>query len=491
MKRRAFLQTSLAAAIAPWTRIVTAADVPDALRIYRRDGSSTKLSQSEVIDYANQLRGSLLTANDATYDAERAVWNGMIDRKPALIAKCEGAADVLATMRLALEHDLLISVRGGGHSISGKAVCEGGLMIDLSSMNSVRVDQGAKTVRADGGCLEGHIDRELAVFGLGTTGGIVSHTGAAGLTLGGGFGRICRQFGMACDNLVGADIVTGDGEFLHVDAANHADLLWALKGGGGNFGVVTALEYQAYPLDPEIIGGDIVFAWENARDFLRYYGEHGNALPDALNLNPIIVTGEEGKPVVSVECTWSGRHEDAEKVLQPLRSVAKPIADTVAAAPYTSFQKRVDAGNRHGLRLYMKSGFVEEFTDNLIDDVIDSYVPNPMSAVFFMQGSGATSRVSPDETAFPHRNVHCNMMRWNSWFEMESESERQERIADVRANWSELERHTSGYYVNLNEENQSRTNQNYGLNYDRLASIKARHDPTNILHMNANIQPAG
>jgi FAD/FMN-containing dehydrogenase len=362
-------------------------------------------------------------------------------------------------------------------------------MIDLSNMNSVRVDQAARTARADGGCLEGHIDHEAALLGLATTGGIVSHTGAGGLTLGGGFGRLCRKYGMACDNLIGADIVTVDGQFRHVSDEENPDLMWALRGGGSNFGIVTALEYRLHLQDPMVIAGDINFAGDDVRNALLFYAEHGNDMPDELNLNVIVVTVPDVGRVVSFEAVWSGDPGQADAALAPLRSIGKPIVDTVAAVPYARFQARLDNSNRHGARLYMKSSFVNDFKPKLVDEVLDVHRESPIYAIFFMQSGGAVNRRSSADTAFPHRSAHSNMMVWNQWHDMESGAERAARIAEVRDDWARLEKFTHGFYVNLNEEDAARTHTNYGANYERLVKVKNQYDPGNLMRLNANIKP--
>jgi hypothetical protein len=492
MKRRDFCLSALAAGVAGSLpgRYLLASEVlaPD-IPAVTAGGAGITLEGAAVKELAGSLRGPLLLSGDDGYDHARAVWNGMIDRRPALIARCEGAADVSHAMTFARERDLLVAVRGGGHSISGKAVPDGGLMIDMSNMNSVRVDQAAKTARADGGCLEGHIDRESALLGLATTGGIVSHTGAGGLTLGGGFGRLCRKFGMACDNFIGADIVTVDGRLRHVSDEENPDLMWALRGGGSNFGVVTALDYHLHPLNPAVIAGDVRFAWKDARDALMFYAEHGAGMPDELNLNVILMTVPDIGPIVSFEAVWCGDHDKVDAALAPLRSIAKPIADTVAAVPYTTFQARGDNSNRHGARLYMKSSFVNDFTPELVDEVIDVHRKSPIYAIFFIQSGGKVNRLSSSDTAFPHRSAHSNMMVWNQWHELETPDERETRIAEVREDWARLQKFTHGFYVNLNEEDAARTHANYGANYARLVGVKNRYDPTNLMRLNANIKP--
>ena len=491
MKRRDFCRSALAAGVTatlPVQQLYAQAGITD-LAAVTSGGAETTIEGAAVNELADGMRGELLLADDAGYDHARAIWNGMIDKRPALIARCEGASDVSQAITFARERNLLVAIRGGGHSISGKAVCEGGLMIDMSQMNSVRTDRAAMMARADGGCLEGHIDHEATMLGLATTGGVVSHTGAAGLTLGGGFGRLCRKFGMACDNFIGADIVTVDGKLRHVSDDENPELMWALRGGGSNFGVVTALEYRLHEQDPMVIAGDINFAWKDAREALMFYAEHGADMPDEMNLNVILVTVPDVGPVVSFEVTWSGDPAKADEVLKPLRSVAKPIADTVAAVPYARFQSRGDNSNRHGSRLYMKSSFVNDFTSDLVDEVLDVHRASPIYAIYFMQAGGEANRRAPGDTAFPHRSAHSNMMVWNQWKDVETSEQRAERIAEVRADWSRLQKYTHGYYVNLNDEDAVGTHANYGENYSRLVRVKNQYDPSNLLHLNANIEP--
>jgi len=495
MKRREFCQTALTTAVAaalPGHYLLAGQNtsISGNVPAITVSGGETTLEAAAVNDFRNSLRGQLLLNGDDGYDHARAVWNAMINKHPALIARCEGPADVVNSVNFARDNNLRVAVRGGGHSISGKSVCQGGLMIDMSNMNSVRVDTKNSTARADGGCLEGHIDREAALFGMATTGGIVSHTGAAGLTLGGGYGRLCRKYAMACDNLLGVDIVTADGTFRQVNAHDNADLFWALKGGGGNFGVVTALEYQLHEQNPVVTAGDLVFAWKDARNVLSYYAEYGNRMPDEMNMNLTLLTTPDGERRIAIEAVWSGSPDDADKALAKLRGAGKPLADTVKPVRYTHFQTRNDNSNRHGIRQYMKSSMVNDFSADLVDQLIEMYRPDPKANFFFMQAGGAVARVGPTDTAFPHRSAHSNMMRWNKWFEPESGEQRAERIADVKADWAILEPYTHGFYVNLNDDNERKTHANYGPNYDRLVAAKNLYDPTNLFRLNANIKPA-
>jgi len=497
VKRREFLRSGMATAVAtaiPLQPLFAAGlpflnSVAGSVAATTGMGKDTILSQAQVDELGASLRGRLLLADDSGYDHARAVWNAMIDKRPALIAQCEGATDVVNAINFARDNSLRLAVRGGGHSISGKSVCEGGLMIDMSKMNTVRVDRNAMTARADGGCLEGQIDREASLLGMATTGGIVSHTGAAGLTLGGGYGRLCRKFGMACDNLLGADIVTADGKFRHVSVEENPDLLWALKGGGGNFGVVTALEYQLHSQSREVIAGDIIFGWKDAKAVLEFYAEQGNDMPDELNMNLAMLTTKDGERRIAIEAVWSGDPGRAEAVLAKIRSAGKPLSDTVQAVKYTQFQRRGDNSNRHGVRQYMKSSMVNDFSQELVNNLIEIYRPNPMAKFFFMQAGGAVARVKPTDTAFPHRSAHCNMMRLNAWFDAETSDQKRQRIADVRTAWKHVERFTQGFYVNLNDDSELKTHANYGPNYARLVAAKNKYDPGNLLRLNANIQP--
>lgn len=468
---------------------LTSANVPARIDAVSLDGSELSLERAAVIELAERMRGDLLVASSKGYDAARKVWNGMIDRSPALIARCAQASDVAAALSFAAERSLLVAVRAGGHSISGKGVCDRGLMIDLAAMNRVSVDRASSTARAQGGALEGDIDAATAPFALATTGGVVSHTGAGGLTLGGGFGRLCRRHGLACDNLIAAEIVTPDGSLRRVSDDQEPELMWALRGGGGNFGVVTALEYRLHEQNPTVIGGDVVFDWRDAKSALGYYAESGNELAEELNINVFLRRVPEIGPAVVVEAMWSGDPAKADAALAPLRRVAKPVTDTIGPVRYTEFQRRLDAANAHGSKQYMKSGFITDFSESLIDEFIDAYRDDPTYAIFLMQSGGAVNQRADDETAFPHRAAHSNVMVWHLWQNAETKDVEERRIAEVRSDWARLVRYTDGYYTNLNEEGARRTRRNYRGNFDRLVDIKRRFDPHNLLRLNTNINP--
>lgn len=493
MRRRTFCKSVLASvstAVLPgYSALASSKHGATEIMAMKKNGESISLERRAIAELSDSLHGELLEKTSDGYHKARQVWNGMINKSPALIARCADAADVANALTFASERQLLVSVRGGGHSISGKGTCEGGLMIDLSKMNSVRIDQSKRFARAGGGCLESHIDHAAASVGLATTGGVVSHTGAGGLTLGGGFGRLCRRFGMACDNFLAADIVTPDGVLRQVDDTTNPDLMWALRGGGGNFGVVTSLGYRLHPMDATILGGDLIFAWRDARRVLAYFAEYGSELPDTLNLNIFLRKTPELGPAVVVEVTWSGQPSKGDAAIAPLRRVAKPVVDTVAPRRYIQFQKRLDTANAHGVHQYMKSGLVTNFSEELVEELIDVYRPEPTYAIFLMQSGGEVNRRKSDETAFPHRSAHSNLMVWHLWRESVTDEICERRIAEVRRDWSRLVRHTDGYYVNLNDENNLRTHRNYRNNYQRLVTAKNKYDPQNLLSLNANIQP--
>jgi len=460
--------------------------VTTAVRAVTADGKEISLEPAALHDLNGSLRGPMLMPGNVGYDDARKVWNAMIDKHPALIVQCEGVTDVAEAVNFAREHDLLVSVRGGGHSISGKSVCEDGMMIDMSQLNTVRADPKTRTARVDGGCLEGHIDHESQQFGLVTTAGIVSHTGAAGLTLGGGFGRVCRHFGMACDNVLSIDIVTPDGRWRHASPEENAELFWALRGGGGNFGVATAFEFQLHPMDTTVIAGDIVWSDKDVRRVLEFYGEKGDGMPDATNMNLTVMGTPEGERVVSIEVVWSGAHDKAEAALAPLRELGQPIADTIVPVKYADFQQRHDTTNRHGIHSYMKSSFINDMPSDLVDQIMELGRADAPYRIFFMQAGGAVRQLGPSDTAFPHRAAHSNMMVISQW---EGGVDPEANIAAVRSAWARLEPFTSGFYVNLMDDSDKKTMANYGDNYDRLVKVKNQYDPTNLFRLNANIKP--
>ncbi len=492
MKRRTFCGSLLAsAATASWPahRLFAAAPVPGDLPARRLDGAETVLAKADVRDLAGSLRGALLLPGNDAYERARRVWNGMIDRRPALIVEAAGASDVIQAVNFAREHALLTAVRGGGHSTSGQSVCDGGIMLSLANMRGVRVDPRQRRARVEAGALLGDLDREAQFFGLVTTAGTVSHTGAAGLTLGGGFGRLGRRFGLTCDNVESMDIVTADGQYRIASSREHKDLYWALRGGGGNFGVVTSFEYRLHEFDPVIYGGSIVWPFEQAREVLRFFTEFAPEAPRALNTDLALVAPPGRPPLVSVEVCYSGRPGDAERAIAPLRAVGKPVLDQVRPMPYLKLQTGGDAGTAWGQLYYLKSGFVQRFDSDLIEAFVEGFRGDAQrtTIALMQQLGGAIAEVGTEATAFPHRQAVFDLLVLGAWTDA-AESDR--HIAELRATWRGLAPFTRGYYFNTQiGDSQDEVRANYGPNYDRLVAIKTKYDPGNLFRLNANIRP--
>jgi FAD/FMN-containing dehydrogenase len=384
------------------------------------------------------------------------------------------------------ERGLLVAVKGGGHSIPGKSVCEGGMMIDLSSMNSVVVDTENKTAIAGGGALLGHLDTATLAHNMLTTTGVVSHTGVGGFSLGGGLGRVDRKFGLAVDNVLSADLVTADGQLRHVSSDENPDLFWAIRGGGGNFGVATAFEYRLHDFDPTIYGGNIVFPFEQAKDVLLFFAEFSSSLPDEANAELFAVAPADGPKILGVQVVYAGDHAQGEKVFAPLRAFGKPMSDDIALMPYQQMQTGDDGAMRHGLLYYIKSGYLTELTPAAIDDLVGNYEGDYLPIFWTQHLGGQVSRVAPDATAFTHRNVDSNLGMHALWSD---EAESEQRIAGLRKFYAAMEPHMAGFYTNLHDDTVEKTWGNYGRNYPRLAKIKGQFDPDNLFRLNANIKP--
>ncbi|MGB5132978.1 MAG: FAD-binding oxidoreductase [Steroidobacteraceae bacterium] len=489
MKRRQFIGAGLALAAAWPIRgfasvLKGVGDLPAKTLV----GGDVVLPGSSIEALAASLRGDLLLQDNSAYDSTRRIWNAMFDKKPALIARCTGASDVRRAVDFAREHQLLTAVRAGGHSFSGKSTCDGGLVIDLQQMQGVRVDPEAGRAYLESGSLLGQLDHECAAFGLATTAGTVSHTGAAGLTLGGGFGRLGRRFGLACDNVASFDLVTADGHFLRASDDENMDLFWGLRGGGGNFGVVTAIEYRLHRMDPTIFGGNIVWPMNQARDVMRHYRDIALSAPEVVNLELYLRPGRE-EPMVGIEVCWSGDHAEGEAWLKPLRAFGKPIEDDIAPMPYTALQTGADEFLAAGKFYYAKNGFLAQLKDGAIDLVLDVFQRTPdMFALFFDPCDGAYQRVAPQATAFPNRDS-------NFWLGMVAvQADRagiDKTIAPMRAAWRELEPLTKGFYTNLSDPDTTTAGyrENYGANFGRLVALKAKYDPMNLFRLNANVPP--
>jgi FAD/FMN-containing dehydrogenase len=454
------------------------------------DGGSVSISDTAWSDFVSSVRGQVVTPSDADYDIQRVVWNAMIDRRPAAIVRCAGSADVRASVLFAHEHGVLVSVRGGGHNVAGKSIADDALMIDLSAMRAVHVDPALATVRVAGGCLWSDVDRETQSFGLATPGGTVSHTGVGGLTLGGGLSWQGPLHGFTCDNLVSVDLVTAGGDYLRVSEREHPDLFWALRGGGGNFGVATAFELQLHPTGPLVYGGPIMWPAAQAREILSAYAEVCQDLPDELSLAAgLIPSPEDMQPLVAIVAAWFGPIDQAEAALAPVRAL-QPVADLAGPIPYVALQSMLDAGLPHGLPRYWKSGYFTDLPGAVIDSLADAddRKPTPISVQLLFHQHGAATRVGVEETAFPHRAPMWDFDAIAQWSEA---GQADAGVAWARRVWDEVAPYTSGVYVNhLDADDKSRVRQAYGPNYDRLVSLKQKYDPENFFRLNNNILPA-
>jgi len=447
------------------------------------------------------FRGRLIRPDDADYDGARALWNGAVDRRPRLIARCIGNADVVAAVRFARDHDLEIAIRGGGHNVAGTAVCDDGIVIDLSAMRAVRVDLAARSAWVQGGALWGDVDRETQAHALATTGGIVSHTGVAGLTLGGGVGWLMRKHGLTVDNLLAADVVTADGELLRACADQHPDLFWALRGGGGNFGVVTAFEFRLHAVGPSVLAGPIVWDASDAGEVLRFYRDFVRDAPDELGTvvrfgtaPPLAAIPEHlhRRPVLMIGACHVGSIEEGERCLGPLRACRAPLLDGIGLAPYAGFQSALDSTVVHGWNYYWKSTHLPALSDDLVATLVEhafaSASPRSYAAMFHLKG--AVSRVADGATAFGNRQASHAITLDAVWRPGEDFGAADN--AWTRRFFAALGRFREGVYVNFldHDEDPGRIREAYGDSvYDRLVDVKTTYDPDNLFHHNQNIRP--
>ena len=462
---------------------------------------TTDTTLATLDDLAQQLRGQLLRADDPGYDDARAVWNGMIDRRPAAIARCESAADVLACVRFVRSSGLPLSVRGGGHQAAGKAVCDDGLVVDLSEMDEVRIDPETRTARVGPGARLGQFDREAQAFGLATPAGVQSRTGVAGLTLGGGIGWLSRSYGLTSDNLVAADVVTADGELVYASEEEHPELFWALRGGGGNFGVVTSFEFQLHPVGPEVLTFQLFHHLDDAREVLRAYRDVMADAPDELACYPMLLHAPpidpfpaevQGQPILALIGCYNGAVADGEAAAAPLAAIGDPFLDIVAPMAYADFQSSYDAGTPDGARYYAKAHLFDELSDDAIDDLLAAVgdLPGALTAIFFESLGGAIARRSPDATAWPHRDAAYGFSVQAGWLDP---GEDEAHIAWVQEVHAAMAPHASGgVYVNyLDVDDTDRVTAAYGAHQRRLARIKQDWDPDNLFRANHNIPPRG
>jgi FAD/FMN-containing dehydrogenase len=449
------------------------------------------INEHALHKFRQSLRGQSFSPSDGGYDEARTIPNAMIDRRPAIIARCAGAADVIACVCFAREHDLLVSVRGGGHSVAGKSVCEGGLMIDLSAMKGIRVDPTRRTVRAETGVKLGEFDRETQAFGLATTQGVVPTVGMAGLTLGGGWGQLHGKYGLAVDNVLGADVVTADGRLLIVSATENQDLFWGIRGGSGNFGVVTSLEFRLHEVGP-VFGGAVFYPAAQACKVLRFWREFAAESPDELVTQGGSFRLPDGVPVFGVAACYCGAIADGEKILTPLRTFGSPLADALGPMSYIQIQSMFESFFPPGRHVYTKSNFLRDLSDEAIETMV-KYVgksPSPYTfAPFIEHWNGAATRVAPTATAFPHRQYSWNFLAWSMWT---SPSETEKNLQWTRECWEAMRPFlVAGSYGNyVTDEGEAIAREAYGPNYERLTALKNKYDPTNFFRMNHNIKPS-
>jgi len=472
-----------------------------ALAIKTLDGKNAKVSGEEVEGLRSGLRGMLCLPGDTGYDEARSIWNAMVDRRPALIVRAAGAADVQRTVDFARVHELLLAVRGGGHNIAGNAVCDGGVMLDLSQMKSVRVDPAGRRARVEPGATLGDLDKETQAHGLALPVGINSTTGVAGLTLGGGFGWLTRKYGMSIDNLLSADVVTADGKLRRVAKDENPELFWALRGGGGNFGVVTSFEFKVHPVGPEVLSGLIVHPLDRAADLLMSYRRIADEAPDELTCwvvmrkappLPFLPAEWHGREVLVFALCYCGDMAEGEKAVAELRGLGDPIADVVGPHPFVGWQAAFDPLLEPGARNYWKSHDFQELSDAAIAVLLEAIgrLPGPECEVFIAHVGGAMSRIAADATAYPQRDSHFIMNVHTRWREA---AEDETCIGWARKLFDAAAPHATGsVYVNFMPADESdRVPEGaYGANYTRLARAKAKYDPGNLFRMNHNIPPA-
>ncbi len=465
---------------------------PQDLSAVTGDGKRVTLAGKAIADLRASMRGPVLLAGSDGYDQARQLRNPSFNKHPALIAQPTGPADIRAAVNFARDNGgLLLAVKCGGHSHSGQSTCDSGMVIDLSGFRDVRIDPAARRARITGGTLLGQLDHEAMSHGLVTTMGTVSHTGAGGLVTGGGFGRLGRRFGMSIDNLISADVVTADGAVRRANAEENPDLFWGIRGGGGNFGIVTSFEFRLHPMQRRVVGGIMAFPIARARDILDLYAEIGRSGPDDLDFGFMFMRPPGGAPAVAaVTCCYSGPEANAERVLAPLRKLGTPLSDQVRAVDYVALQRSGDVDDPRATATYIKSGFIADMPAGLASAIIDGLEAHParQTQVFAQLSGGAINRVAPDATAFSQRDIMGNLLSSVGWKQGDDPSE---HIKWIKQYWARIEPFTHGFYANdlETEHSSSAIRANYRSNHDRLVTIKNRYDPRNLFRLNANVKP--
>ena len=446
---------------------------------------------SEIIDaFSDAVAGKVIAPADPEYHSARRIWNASIDKHPGLIVRCAGAADVVQAVKFGRQNDLVVSIRGGGHNVAGRALTDDGLVIDLSSMRAVFVDPAKGTARVQGGATLGDLDRETHAFGLAVPAGVVSRTGIAGLTLGGGVGWLVRKYGLTCDNVLSFEIVTADGNLLTVCADENTDLFWALRGGGGNFGVVTSFLFRAYPVT-NVFGGMVVHARDRARDVIRHYRDFMTSAPEDLTAYAALITTPDGHPAVAVIACFCGDPAEGKRVLRPLREFGSPLMDAVQLMPFPAMQKLIDGAFPEGTYNYWKSDFLREMSNEAIDLIVmhANKMKSPLSVVVIEYYGGAAGRIGVSQTAFAQRQAEYDIGYMAQWTDP---AEKEVHVAWARDMAEALRPHAGGgHLLNfLGEESPEMIQAAFGPNYARLTQVKKKYDPTNFFSINQNINPA-
>jgi len=503
MDRRAFnrsmLGAGLAATFGTSGALAAAAKslskVTGDLPAITRTGGETTLSRAAIKEFQASLRGPLILPDNVAYDKTRAVWNGMIDKHPALIARCAGAADVINAVQFAGSNDLLVAVRGGGHSISGQSVCEGGLMIDLSPMQWATVNPELRRVRIGAGTLLGELDHASQQFGLATTTGTVSHTGAAGLTLGGGHGRLARRFGLAADNVRSVDLVTASGELVVASARENQDLYWGVRGGGGNFGIVTSFEYDLHEVGPTVLNGLMMYQFSDAKDVLKFYAEFAQTAPRELTVDVIMLSPPGARsPILMLSFCHTGDFDEGQRLIDQFRAFRKPRVDQVSPKSYLEVQSSADANTPAGVLYYNKSGLMGELAPEAVDEIVDRLSeaagqadPGVASNVIIQHLGGAVGDVAPGDTAYPHRDARHDFLILSGW---KNPDFSEQNIKWLRDAYATIDPYTIGFYSNhMVDSDQPKVRFAYRGNYDRMVQLKNKYDPQNRFRLNANVQP--
>jgi len=494
MKRRHFIHASAAASLAAGfssnilAALETMSQVNGDIQAVTGQGAKVSLLAAELQELKDRLRGRLLMSGNDGYDQARRVLNASIDRYPALIVQPSGAADIMTAVDFAKAHSLLLAVKCGGHSPSGKSTCQDGMQLDLSSFRGARVDLPAGTCHVAGGSHLRDLDHESMAHGLVTTSGTVSHTGVGGLTTGGGFGRLARRYGLALDNVKSVDVVTANGKLVHANAEQNSDLFWAVRGGGGNFGVVTNFEFELHPMSRKVIAGNVMFPVSELRNVLNFYADYSANCPDELYMDFVGVSQPGSKDGMAIiHACYSGPVAQAEAVLAPISKAGKFIQNTIASVDYTAVQRSTDNDEPRVIGQYLKGGFVAEIPTGLINEMVAGFKPEFGMFLLFQHSGGAINRVAVDATAFPHRYALANLIAAVSWPLAES---RDPYLAHLREYWANMEKYTYGWYTNeVGDEKPATVNKNYQGNYARLLKIKNQYDPGNLFRLNANVRP--